>query len=64
MLLYHAATNGKGAVRVVGPTLGDEYYGIALTSGSALRKPINEALLPLMQAGTYTEIHGRWFGES
>ena len=64
VLLYHAATNGKGAVQVVGPTLGDEYYGIALTAGSALRKPINEALLPLMQAGTYTEIHDRWFGES
>jgi len=64
VLLYHAATKGRGAVQVVGPTLKDEYYGIALPAGSALRKPINEALLELMQDGAYTEIHDKWFGES
>jgi polar amino acid transport system substrate-binding protein len=64
VLLYHAATKGKGAVQVVGPTLEDEYYGIAPPAGSALRKPINEALLELMQDGSYTEIHDKWFGES
>jgi polar amino acid transport system substrate-binding protein len=64
VLLYHAATKGKGVVQVVGPTLKDEYYGIALPAGSALRKPINEALLELMQDGSYTEIHDKWFGEN
>jgi polar amino acid transport system substrate-binding protein len=62
VLMYHAETEGKGAVQVVGPTLQDEYYGIALPAGSALRKPINEALLQLMQDGSYTEIHNKWFG--
>ena len=64
VLLYHAETKGKGAVQVVGPTLKDEYYGIALPTGSPLRKPINEALLQLMQDGSYTEIHHKWFGAS
>jgi polar amino acid transport system substrate-binding protein len=64
VLLYHAETDGKGAVQVVGPTLQDEYYGIALPAGSALRKPINEALLELMQNGAYAEIHTKWFGGS
>ena len=49
---------------MVGPTLKDEYYGIVLPAGSALRKPINEALLELMQDGAYTEIHDKWFEES
>ena len=62
VLLYHAATKGQGTVQVVGPTLKDEYYGIALPAGSPLRKPINEVLLELMQDGTYTEIHNKWFG--
>jgi polar amino acid transport system substrate-binding protein len=64
VLLYHAETKGKGTAQVVGPTLKDEYYGIALPEGSPLRKPINEALLQLMQDGTYTEIHEKWFGRS
>jgi len=64
VLLYYAATEGKGAVQVVGPTLKDEYYGIALPTGSPLRKPINEALLELMQDGTYAETHDKWFGKS
>jgi polar amino acid transport system substrate-binding protein len=62
VLLYYAVTRGKGAVQVVGPTLKDEYYGIALPAGDPLRKPINEALLELMQNGIYTEIHNKWFG--
>jgi polar amino acid transport system substrate-binding protein len=62
VLLYYAATEGQGKAQVVGPTLKDEYYGVALPTGSLLRKPINEALLELMQDGTYTEIRHKWFG--
>lgn len=61
VLLYHAASEGKGAVQVVGPTLKDEYYGIALPTGSPLRKQINQVLLELMQDGSYREIRDRWF---
>jgi polar amino acid transport system substrate-binding protein len=64
VLLYHAETEGKGEVQVVGPTLKDEYYGIALPRGSPLRQPINEALLELMQDGAHTEINHKWFGGS
>jgi polar amino acid transport system substrate-binding protein len=64
VLLYYAETAGKGSVQVVGPTLKDEYYSIALPAGSPLRKPINEALLQLMQDGSYAEIRNKWFGES
>jgi polar amino acid transport system substrate-binding protein len=62
VLLYYASTAGRGKTQVVGPTLKDEYYGIALPAGSALRKPINEALLEMMQDGAYRAIHDRWFG--
>jgi polar amino acid transport system substrate-binding protein len=64
VLLYRAATVAKGSVQVIGPTLKDEYYGIALPTGSPLRKAINEALLELMRNGTYGEIRDRWFGTS
>jgi polar amino acid transport system substrate-binding protein len=64
VLQYHAETEGKGAFQVVGPILKDEYYGMALPAGSALRKPINEALLRLMEDGAYTEIRHKWFGEN
>lgn len=62
VLLYYAATRGKGRVQVVGPIFKEETYGIALQTGSALRKPINEALLKLRQDGAYEEIYKRWFG--
>jgi ABC-type amino acid transport substrate-binding protein len=62
VLRYYAAHAGKGQVQVVGPIFKPEKYGIALPPGSALRKPINEALLELMQDGAYAEIHDKWFG--
>jgi len=61
VLLYHAATKGKGTVRTVGPIFKEETYGIALPTGSPLRKPINEALLRLKQDGSYEELYNKWF---
>ena len=61
VLLYHAATEGKGSVQTTGPIFKEETYGIALPTGSPLRKPINEALLRLKQDGTYEEIYNKWF---
>lgn len=40
-----------------------EDYGIALPAESALREPINVALLQLMEKGEYEEIARRWFGQ-
>jgi len=62
VLLYHAATEGKGSVQTTGPIFKEETYGIALPTGSPLRKPINEALLRLKQDGTYEELYTKWFG--
>ncbi|HET9222509.1 MAG TPA: transporter substrate-binding domain-containing protein [Roseiflexaceae bacterium] len=61
VLLYYSVTRGKGSTRVVGPIFKEETYGIALPTGSPLRKPINEALLALRQDGTYDTIYSKWF---
>jgi len=60
-LQYWAAKQGTGAVQVVGPIFRPEKYGIAVAEGSALRKPINEALLELYEDGTYEKLHSAWF---
>lgn len=63
-LLYYANTKGKGAVKVVGPVFDHQDYGIAVPLGSTMRKPINEALLALVEDGTYLRIQKTWFGPS
>jgi ABC-type amino acid transport substrate-binding protein len=37
--------------------------GIALQSGSPLRKKINLALLKIEEDGTYSSIYSKYFGE-
>jgi polar amino acid transport system substrate-binding protein len=61
VLLYYAATKGRNKVRIVGPMLLKENYGILFPRGSALRKPVNEALLKLREGGTYDAIYAKWF---
>ena len=61
VLLYYSVTRGKGSTQVVGPIFKEETYGIALPTGSPLRKTINEALLTLHQDGTYDDIYSKWF---
>jgi len=64
VLQYYAAKQGNGLVQVVGPIFRQEKYGIAVAEGSALRKPINQALLELYDDGTYEKIYARWFSPS
>jgi polar amino acid transport system substrate-binding protein len=61
VLLYHAATSGRGKVRVVGPVFKRENYGILFPRGSDLRKKINEALLTMREDGTYDTLYNKWF---
>jgi polar amino acid transport system substrate-binding protein len=61
VLLYHAATKGRGKVRVVGPVFKRENYGILFPRGSDLRKKINEALLTMREDGTYDTLYNKWF---
>lgn len=60
-LQYWAARLGGGSLLVVGPMFRPMKYGIAVANGSALRKPINEALLAMYEDGTYEQIYGKWF---
>ena len=62
VLQYYATNNGNGKVRVVGPVFQPLFYGIALPLGSPLLKPINEALLSMLEDGTYEQIYRKWFG--
>jgi polar amino acid transport system substrate-binding protein len=61
VLLYYAATAGRNKVRIVGPMLRKENYGILFPRGSTLRKPVNEALLKLREDGTYDALYAKWF---
>lgn len=62
VLLYRAATRGEGTEQMIEPIFQQEYYGVALPTGSPLRKPINEALLRLRADGTYDQLYEKWFG--
>jgi polar amino acid transport system substrate-binding protein len=60
-LQYWVAREGNGAVQIVGPVFRPEKYAIAVAEGSALRKPINEALLQIYDDGSYEKIYAKWF---
>jgi polar amino acid transport system substrate-binding protein len=64
VLLYYAANKGANKVRMAGPLLKKESYGILFPRGSALRKPVNEALLKLRENGTYDALYAKWFATS
>jgi polar amino acid transport system substrate-binding protein len=63
ILLYFAATLGKGRVEMAGPVFKPESYGIAFPLDSPLRENVNRALLRIKESGRYTEIYDRWFGQ-
>lgn len=60
-LQYWAAREGHGQVQVVGPVFMPERYAIAVGEGSALRKPINQALLQMVADGSYERLRATWF---
>lgn len=64
VLQFHAAHDGHGQVRMVGPVFDRVQYGIALPVDSPLRERINLALLDLVESGAYDRLHDRWFGVS
>ena len=61
-LNYYASHQGKGKVKVVGPIVQQQYYGIALALNSPYRQELNIALLAIMENGSYKKIHQNWFG--
>ena len=64
VLQNYAAVDGVDKVRVVGAVFERQSYGIALKPDSPYREPINQALLKIVEDGTYDEIYQKWFGKT
>ena len=62
VLLYYAANEGKGRVKVVGPEFNRAQVAVLVHLDSPLRRQIDLALLVLRENGTYQHIFERWFG--
>jgi polar amino acid transport system substrate-binding protein len=62
-LQYWAARLGHGELAVVGPVFRPVKYGIAVATGSPLRKRINEELLRMFEDGSYETIYRKWFDQ-
>jgi polar amino acid transport system substrate-binding protein len=61
-LLYYAAHEGKGRVKMVGPEFNRRQAAILVQLNSPLRKKINRALVTLRENGTYQQVYDKWFG--
>ena len=64
VLQNYAAQDGAGRTRVVGSIFERQSYGIALKTNSPYRESINQALLEIVENGTYDEIYQKWFGKT
>jgi polar amino acid transport system substrate-binding protein len=62
VLLYYAAHEGKGRVKIVGPEFNTAPIAILYQLNSPLRKKVDIALLKLRENGTYRQIYDKWFG--
>lgn len=56
------ASGNISGVKVVGELVTEEFYGIALPKDSENLALINDALMAMMEDGTYAEIYQKWFG--
>ncbi|MGK7956846.1 MAG: ABC transporter permease subunit [Crocosphaera sp.] len=59
--LYAIKTGNLKGLKVVSELLTEEYYGIALPKNSPYLDTINNALLTLIENGTYQVIYQKWF---
>ena len=62
ILLAFANTDGAGRVKVLAYRFDTEFYAFALPHDSPHRAGINQALLAMMEDGTYEQIRQRWLG--
>ena len=63
MTLDAIASGNIDGLKVVGELLTTEFYGIALPKGSPNVAVINDAIMTMMEDGTYAAIYKEWFGE-
>ena len=64
ILEYYVAREMRIDAALLDRVFRSEDYGIALEQGSALREPINRALLRLQETGRYEALRQEWFGET
>jgi polar amino acid transport system substrate-binding protein len=64
VLLYFAAHEGKGRVRVVGPEFDTAPVAFVFQADSPWRRRVDTALLTLRENGTYQQLYAKWFGTS
>lgn len=62
ILAYYLAQETTIEAHLLPRVFRPEDYGIALPQGSALREPINRALLRLTESGRYADLTQTWFG--
>ncbi len=62
VLHHHIEVTGSDRLALIGNVFQREDYGIALPTGSALRKPVNSTLLEMRADGTYDRIYEHYFG--
>ncbi len=62
LLSYYLSQPDAAEAELIDRVFRVENYGIALPTGSALREPINVALLGLRETGTYDALVSQWFG--
>lgn len=60
VLRYERARAGEPGWTFVGEPVNQELYGIALREGSALREPLNQALLERVESGRLDELERQW----
>ncbi|MGH7933756.1 MAG: transporter substrate-binding domain-containing protein [Candidatus Binataceae bacterium] len=62
ILLYYAAHDGKGHVKLVGPEFNSAPVAMLFKPDSPLRRKVDSALIALRENGTYRQIYQKWFG--
>lgn len=63
VLQYEAAKSNDTSLQMVGPVFERQNYAFALQQDSALREPLNQALLLLSEEGVGSELREKYFGE-
>jgi polar amino acid transport system substrate-binding protein len=64
VLQHHLKLTHSTNDTLVGGIFARENYGIALPTGSPLRKKINETLLDITEDGTYDQLYAKYFGDT
>ncbi len=63
LLRYLARTEFLGAVKVLPARFKRQNYGIAMPTGSALREPVNRALLQIIEQSEWEDILYQYLGK-